>query len=122
MASFQKTDKGWRVFVAKKGFRKSATFKTKREANEWAARMEISASERAKDGIPNIPFTDLLNRYIDEVSVNKKGERWERLRLQLIGRMAIGKVMLPDLFHYKRAVMSVVFSWFIIWVKNPVFS
>ncbi len=40
MASFQKYKKGWRVFIRRKGFSKSATFQTKREAQDWAAKME----------------------------------------------------------------------------------
>src|SRR3546814_17368597 len=37
MASFRKSGSGWRAEVARNGVRESATFPTKREAQEWAA-------------------------------------------------------------------------------------
>lgn len=99
MASFEKRGTKWRAVVCVHGARKSATFTTKALAKEWAAKTETLMHEQPAiiDKIPNKPFKELLNRYIDEVSVKKKGERWERMRLQLIGRMAIGDVLLPNL-------------------------
>ena len=96
MASFAKVNGKWKVYVARKGVRKSATFETKREAVEWATRTEALILSNKQTSIPNIPFSDLLNRYIDTVTVRKKGERWERNRLLAIARMPIGSVMLPD--------------------------
>nr|WP_269144574.1 site-specific integrase [Methylicorpusculum oleiharenae] len=40
---------------------------------------------------------DALERYGREVSVGKKGERWEVIRLALLGRYALARVRLADL-------------------------
>lgn len=99
MASFERRGTKWRASVYVAGTRKTGTFATKAAAKEWAMKTEIALHEQpAMVGkIPNKTFKELLDRYIDEVSVKKKGERWERLRLQLIGRMTIGETPLPKL-------------------------
>ncbi len=77
MASFQKYGKGWRVFVKRKGVSKTGTFATKREAQDWALRMESlilsSTDEKRKRS-----FREMLLRYLDEVTVRKRDGRWER--------------------------------------------
>jgi len=40
MAYFRKSGRGWRAEIEKHGVRDSATFPTKREAQEWAAKLE----------------------------------------------------------------------------------
>ncbi|MBZ0105584.1 MAG: site-specific integrase [Sulfuricella denitrificans] len=60
----------------------SAVFRTKAEAEAWAARHEHEISARRAGMIPDKTFGDLLARYIREVLPTKRGERPERLRLQ----------------------------------------
>ncbi len=60
--------------------------------------MEALIAERSRETTtPNIPFKKLLERYVDEVSITKRSERWERFRAEAIGKMPIGDVSLPDL-------------------------
>lgn len=83
MASFTKTGKGWRAQVYVQGVRDSATHRTRREAEAWAARRETELREHIKK-LPGerIALREVLQRYADEVSPGKRGERWELLRLQ----------------------------------------
>ncbi|MFC0179605.1 hypothetical protein [Thorsellia kenyensis] len=45
MASFTKTERGFRAFIKVDGTRESKSFKTKREATEWATARELQISE-----------------------------------------------------------------------------
>ncbi len=96
MASIIKRGDKWRAEVARKGIRKAATFSTKAEAESWAIAIENAIVNENKGGIPDKSFAELLNRYVDEVSVLKRGERWERLRINLLSSMDIGSVRLAD--------------------------
>jgi hypothetical protein len=87
MASYRETPYGWRAEVERKGvYRSKSAFKTKGAAVAWASRMEaeIMAGERGE--IPNLTVNDLLERYKQEVSAGKKGERWEIVRLTALQR------------------------------------
>lgn len=83
MASIKKqVSGGWRARVRKGGVSASAVFRTKSEAEAWAAKHEHEISARRAGKIPDKTFGDLLDRYIKEVLPTKRGERPERLRLQ----------------------------------------
>jgi integrase len=97
MATIIKRGGAWRVQVRRKGITKSGTFTTKAEAVAWGAQMEADILAGRRGDIPDKTFRDLLDRYAEEVSVAKRGERWERMRLALIGRDALGAVRLPAL-------------------------
>lgn len=97
MASFRKRGSTWEVFVSRLGVRKSGTFSTKAEATAWAATIEADIIAGKAGKVPDKPFSALLERYRDEVSITKRGERWERLRLELIVRDPLSKVRLADL-------------------------
>ena len=97
MASFQKRLGKWRAQVARGGVRQSATFLTKAQAAEWAAKVEAGIRDGKLGLIPSKPFRDALDRYAKEVSPTKRGARWEKLRLALLGRDPLGAVLLPDL-------------------------
>lgn len=97
MASIRKTKEGtWRAEVMVNYKRKSKTFTTKAEANAWA--LDISrdlASDTPQ--IANKTFGDLLDKYCNEVSSQKAGERWERIRIALFKRDKIADIPLPKL-------------------------
>lgn len=98
MASFRKRGKSWEAFVSKNGIRKTASFDTKAEATAWAARIETEILARKNGDIPDIPFSDLLARYRDNVSITKRGKQWEFVRINKIIRDdKIAHVRLPDL-------------------------
>ena len=82
MASINPCAKGYRAFVYVKGVRDSQTFRTMREANAWASARETEL--RASDKLPvsdKHTLRDLLEKYRDEVSVTKRGARWEVVRI-----------------------------------------
>lgn len=97
MASIQKHGDGWRALVRRKGITKTRKFPTKAQAVAWAAKEETEILESMSGSIPKKTFGELLDRYADTVSVKKAGERWERVRINLIKQDKIANVMLADL-------------------------
>lgn len=96
MASIRKLNGQWRAEVARLGVRRSKVFPTKVEARDWAARQEylILAGER---NVSAQPFGEVLDRYAREVSVSKRGARWEQLRAEMVRRDKIAKVQIGQL-------------------------
>jgi integrase len=98
MATFRKRGKTWRVEICKNGIRHSATFDTKSQAKEWASITETQIIERKTN-----PFScsktlgDAFDRYANEVSPKKKGERWEKIRLNALKRYPLSETQLSDL-------------------------
>lgn len=82
MAYVRKQRDLWRAEVARQGVRKSATFPTKAAAVQWAAAEEAAIMSTKRGAFPRKTFADALDRYVAEVSVDKKGERFERLRCE----------------------------------------
>lgn len=104
MASFRKMPSGgWRAEVCVKSVRDSAVRDTKAEAQAWAAKRESELrSITTGQGSKTHTIGDVLAEYADKVSPTKRGERWERLRLGLIGRKKVdgrlfGDIRLADL-------------------------
>jgi integrase len=97
MATIKKRGAVWQVQVNRRGVRKSASFRTKSEASSWAAKIEAEAFSGAMGVIPNKPVSELLERYRNEVSIKKRGERWERIRIASFLRDPLASVRLPRL-------------------------
>lgn len=97
MASYRKRGDTWRAEVARHGVRRSETFDTKQAAIAWATRIESEIIGGKRGDIPNLTVAALLNRYAEEVSTGKKGERWEVIRLKAIGRDRLAKTNLRKL-------------------------
>lgn len=83
MASIQKYRKGWRVFIKRKGISKTATFETKREAQEWATKTEALLLSEMQ-GIRKRPFREFLTRYFDDVLAHKNAPWEDRLVMRLL--------------------------------------
>lgn len=81
MASYSKTDKGWRVQVARRGVRKSRTFSTKKAAELWAAEQERLILYGEVSAWPRKTVRNALDRYIEEVTPTKGTARTETMRL-----------------------------------------
>lgn len=103
MASITKQKAGWRVQISVKAQRDSGTFATKAEAQAWAVEREAQMRRMVETGV-NTDKTcqDAFDRYLTEVSVHKRGEKWERIRLgaiakQQIGSTVFGKMMLSEM-------------------------
>jgi len=88
MATYRKRLGRVRVEVARKGVRRSATFDTKAQAQAWAAKVEFNATH-----VPRKTLHDALQRYFDTVSIHKKGERWERMRIAAFKRQLPNRLL-----------------------------
>lgn len=87
MASFQKTDKGYRAQIKIKGIRESQCFRTMREAKAWAdARTYEITKEAELPPKERVTLKQALERYQDEVSPTKRGSRWEQIRIEAMLR------------------------------------
>lgn len=98
MASITKQKTGWRVQISVKAQRDSGTFATKAEAQAWAVEREAQMRRMADTGV-NTDKTcqDAFDRYLTEVSVHKRGARWEGIRLGAIAKQKIGGVGVGDM-------------------------
>ena len=101
MASPKQTAAGtWRIQIEVRGQRDANTLPTKRQALEWAAqrKSELLALGSGRAGeIKTV--ADALERYGREVSVNKRGELKETIRLKAFLKHPSfpGRVLLADL-------------------------
>jgi integrase len=94
MAQVTKTKSGKFKFVVTVNYKQqSKTFATKAEGYVWEEQLKAG-----KGKTPNITFGKLLEDYRDKVSVNKKGERWERIRIaKFLTDKELSDVKLADL-------------------------
>lgn len=97
VATFYRYKNGWRVQVARRGVRKSATFPSKGAAQSWAGRIEAEIMAGVRGEVPNLTVQALFVRYAEEVSAGKKGARWEVIRLKALGRDPLAAVRLRQL-------------------------
>jgi len=82
MATYRKRSGGWRAEVFKKGVRESQTFPTKAHAVAWATQREAEILAGTDTHKPSdFTFQQALEKYRDEVSPAKAGQRWETLRI-----------------------------------------
>lgn len=91
MATFTQRKGAWQARVRIRGQSLSATFDSHDEARAWAAREEgkLLAGAKVKNGqAAFVTVVDLLDRYAEEVSTTKRGERWEVIRLGLFRRFS----------------------------------
>jgi len=98
MASIRRSGKKWRAQIQLKTLsgevRESKLFDTKGTASDWATKRE-SEIKLAFNGKGKC-LSDVFARYSSEVSVHKKGARWEHIRLKSFIRQ-IGHISLADL-------------------------
>ncbi len=103
----------WQAMVRKSGFpQQSKTFETKIEASKWADATEEAMRNDSFEGIlkaENTPFEEVIDRYRDEVTPQKKGADREYSRIRVVKRTldaldildkAIGKITADDLTDY----------------------
>ena len=85
MASIEKRNGKYRARVRVKGVSQSATFDYKAEAVAWSNKMESAVVDTAAGKIPrDLRFEDLLQRYLVEVTPQKRGARSETYRIKRI--------------------------------------
>ena len=64
MATIRKRGESWRVEIAKKGIRKSATFSTKTEATKWALFIESQIDAGEYSSVPKMTFAELIDKLL----------------------------------------------------------
>lgn len=65
-------------------------FSTKAEAQAWAAERESALRRRIETGInTDKTLKDAFDRYIEEVSIHKRGKKWEENRLMAIALQSV---------------------------------
>lgn len=96
MASIRKTKTGYRAEVCVRGVRDSRMFDTAKTAKIWAAQRETELRNDPQKVVGKT-VGDVLQRYSREVTPQRKGARWEALRLNLIQRYPLAAVKLADL-------------------------
>ena len=88
----------WRAYVTCNGVKASKVFVLKAKAIAWANRIEIELEDSKNGSVPDKTFGQLMQRYLDEVSVNKKGNRSEALKIgKFLREDDLAKVKLIDL-------------------------
>ncbi|EFI63645.1 integrase family protein [Comamonas thiooxydans] len=124
MSAPQKTPSGsWRIQVFYKGARDAATFPTQREARAWAdaRRTELRAAAEggavaAKIRGEAFNLNDAMKKYGEEVSPEKRGARWELLRIEAIttkhphwpGKRRMAELDAQDLIQWRDARLKAV--------------
>lgn len=93
MAAPKKVDGKWQHRIMVKGVRTSGTFDTKAAALAWEAQQRTA---RTGGGATTQTCKEAFDKYELEVSKQKKGYRWEALRLAAFGRSALGAVRMKD--------------------------
>jgi integrase len=93
MANVTKSKSGrWRFQVTVNYKAHVKTFDTKAEGYAWEEEL------KAGRGVtPDITFAKLLNKYAEDVSSKKKGERWESIRIERFKLEPIAKIKIKDL-------------------------
>ena len=80
-----------------RGVYDSETFTSLQAAKAWSTTREAEIMAGVRGEIPNLTVQALLERYRREVSKDKKGRKWEEVRLDLFGRDRIAQVKLRTL-------------------------
>ena len=98
MAAYRRLPSGlWQAQIFRRGVRKSATFVSKGAAVAWAGRIEAEVMAGVRGEIPNLTVQALFERYERDISIGKKGARWETVRFGLLGRDPLATVSLRHL-------------------------
>lgn len=96
MATVRKRGDRWRVEVYRDGKRKSKTCSTKTEAILWGAEEEKKLELIANGMQPETLFSDVIKRYLNEVTPTKRGEKHEFNRLTRFLRHPITDKYISD--------------------------
>lgn len=79
----------WRI----DGNRHSKTFKTRKEAKEFALQIELNPRQRSSV----VAFAEVIKQYAKNETPKKKGAKWETFRLNRLAETSIAQNALDDL-------------------------
>lgn len=110
MASIAKYGDKWRAQVARKGVRKSAVWDTKREAMQWALRVEAEIDAGLSSGHS---LTAACKKYVETVSVGKvKAVLWESRRFDALvehfGDVQLSSITSEDIGNWRDTRLKTV--------------
>lgn len=97
MPTYRKRGDSWRVEIARNGRRESATFPTKREAQDWANKRETELAAVRGGKVKRWTLADVMQKYADEVSPTKAGMRWEQTRIKAVKADPLAKMVMQDI-------------------------
>ncbi|UOO89202.1 site-specific integrase [Vitreoscilla massiliensis] len=104
MATFTKKANGkWLVQVRHKAqngkpeINKASTFDRKADAQAWASKIETDWQLMRAGLTPKLPFSEVIERYLNEVTPTKGGQKSETLRLKRILKTPLATVLLNEL-------------------------
>lgn len=80
----QRVGKKFRARIYRNGRRESKTHDSRTAAIQWKLRRQAELEGAA---LPDKTVGDAFDRYAETVSTGKKGHRWEKVRLRLLGRL-----------------------------------
>lgn len=97
MATYRKSGRGWRAEIARAGTRISKTFSTKAQAVAWATQTEAELISRKKGTTPDKTFSEALDKYAREISINKKSRVWEERRIKNFKKQRFADKRISDI-------------------------
>lgn len=101
MASIRKHGSNWQARVKRKGYPvETRTFPTKTEARNWSRSIENDFDKgifHSRSEAEQITLANVINRYIAEVSMTKRGGREEVIRLGAMKRNRIASYSMANL-------------------------
>lgn len=91
----------WLARIRKKGISRTKTFSTKQASRQWAERIEREIEEASIHGYSALTargktVADMFERYAHDVSPQKRGGRWEGIRLNKLAQTNLGAIALED--------------------------
>lgn len=103
MASFEPRGNSVRAIVRLPGGgKKSSTFDTQQEAENWAASMERKKALGTVTAVSGITVAELFEAYLEAVAANTDSEKWNKLRLikwanEPIGARKLASIVTHDI-------------------------
>lgn len=114
MATFRKRGASWRAEIVRNGVRKSATFDTKREAQDWAATEEVKLKAEAKNNYGHITLREIIVRFRDECVPHRRYPYDDGLRIRRFLETMdfldkpVAEVGLPEFNRYRDRLLTQV--------------
>jgi integrase len=110
MAKAVRTPSGaWRIQLKVNGQKLSKTLDNKRAVEQWALEQQAKG-QRLKGGWRT--FKDAADKYLEEVSSLKDGEKWERVRIagfvEHFGTKYLGDLDAPDMVRWRDSRLKTV--------------
>lgn len=98
MATIENRNGKYRVKVRIRGTAHSKTFIRHADAKAWAAHMESQILDGIQNNTPrDLFFSDILERYLVEITPQRKGVKFETLRIQNFLKAKLAKIALAEL-------------------------